>query len=86
MCFVFVSGRRSRCSVARVARVVRARVCSSQECVRHTGGSELCGCRGLGHQLYRGLRVAIRARFRQAWQQLNIALGWRRGGKCILIL
>lgn len=79
-------GRRSCCRVARVARVVRASGSAGQECVRHTRGPELRGRRGLGHQLHRGLRVTIRAGRRQAWQQPDTALGWRRGGKCILII
>jgi len=77
------AGRRSRRGVARVARVVRARVRAGQERVCHTGWPELCGRRGLGHQLHRCLRVAVRAGRRQARQQPDTSLGRWRGGKCI---
>lgn len=77
------TGRRSRGSVARMARVVRARVRARQERVRHTGRSELRGRRGLGHQLHRGVRAAIRAGRRQTRQQPDPALSRRRGGKYI---
>lgn len=89
-CFSFCvrlrAGRRSRGRVAGMARVVRAGGRAGQERVRHTGGPELRGRRGLGHQLHRGVRVAIRAGRRQARQQLDTALGRRRSGKCILII
>lgn len=82
----FVSGRRSRGGSARVARLVRAGVRAGQERVRHTGRIELRGRRGLGHQLHRGVRVAVRAGCRQARQQSDTALGRRWRGKCILIV
>lgn len=82
-CFVFLpSGRRSRRGFARVARVVRARGRARQERVRHTGRPELRGRRGLGHQLHRGVRVAVRAGRRKAWLQPDIAVGRRRSGEC----
>jgi len=80
---ILSAGRRSRHSVARVPRVVRARIRAGQERVCDTGWLELCGRRGLGHQLHRCLRVAVRAGRRQARQQPNPALGRWRGGKCI---
>lgn len=69
-----------------MARVVRACGRAGQERVCHTGGPELRGRCGLGHQLHRGVRVAVRAGRRQAWQQPDTALGRRRCGECILIV
>lgn len=79
-----VTDRRPCGSVARVARVVRARGRAGQERVRHTGRPELRGRRGLGHQLHRGLRVAVRAGRCQARQQPDPALGRRRCGEYTL--
>jgi len=84
--FFLLAGRRSCGRVAGVARMVGARGRAGQERIRHTGGSELRGRRGLGHQLHRGVRVAIRTGRRQAWQQPDTALGRRRCGKCTLII
>lgn len=81
--YILSAGRRSCSGSARVARVVRTRIRAGQERVCHTGWPELCGRCGLGHQLHRCLRAAVRAGRRQARQQPYTALGWWRGGKCI---
>jgi len=64
-----------------MARVVRACIRAGQERVCYTGWPELCGRCGLGHQLHRCLRVAVRAGRRQARQQPNPAFSWWWGGK-----